>query len=336
MTIPRKLQINLNDTVYYHCFARCVRKSYLFGYDSTTQRNFDHRRAWVIKQLESLCSVFAIKVCAYAIMSNHYHLVLCVEPEVVNEWSDEDVLLRVRHIHTLRMHGTFASPNKNQSTQIVTPEEMEEHRKKLIDISTFMGALNEFLARKSNVEDECKGRFWESRFKSMALLDDAALLNCMAYVDLNPFKASMAVSLEEADFTSIQERIRSFTPSQKIEVSNDNPGLKHHLGIFASTNNTKAHIPCSWEDYHQLVTWTQQRLQGEKSTALTIEMQMILNTLGIKPDVWLSHTKQLEKNYSWAAGSFEKLKRMLENKKLQWVRGMRKIIQLVEKPPNLT
>jgi REP element-mobilizing transposase RayT len=327
MTIARKLQINLNDTVHYHCISRCVRRSFLFGYDSLTQRNFDHRRAWVITQLQSLCSVFAIKVCAYAVMSNHYHLVLCVEPDAIRNLSDEEVLMRIKHIHTLRMHGTFASIDKNKLNKIVTPDEMESYRKMLIDISTFMGALNEYLARKANKEDDCKGRFWESRFKSMSLLDDAALLTCMAYVDLNPFKSGMAVSLEEADFTSIQERIRNSQSIKTIKKDKSaiNPGLKHHLGLFASPNVANPHIPCSWENYYQLVEWTQQQLQDKKSGSISIELQIMLDKLGVKPDVWLSQAKQLEKNYSWMVGSFEKLKHVLENKKLQWVRGMRKM-----------
>ena len=81
MTYARKTLVSLNDTPYYHVVARCVRRAWLWGVDEYAGRDYSHRKAWVLERLASQASIFAIDVCAYAVMSNHYHLVLHVDRE---------------------------------------------------------------------------------------------------------------------------------------------------------------------------------------------------------------------------------------------------------------
>ena len=94
------------------------------------------------------------------------------------------------------------------------------------DISWFMKVLNENIAKQANAEDDCTGHFWESRYKSQALLDEQAVLSAMAYVDLNPVRADMAPTPEQSDHTSIQLRIEHWkSKSQKLNgkasIAND-------------------------------------------------------------------------------------------------------------------
>jgi hypothetical protein len=89
-------------------------------------------------------------------------------------------------------------------------ERIAQLRKRLCSLSWFMARLNLFIARAANKEDKVKKRFWESRFKCQALLDEAAIATCMVYVDLNPIRAGLAGTPEESDYTSIQERIHAW------------------------------------------------------------------------------------------------------------------------------
>jgi REP element-mobilizing transposase RayT len=217
MTSPRSAQISLVDTPYYHCIARCVRRAFLCGKDRYTGKNFNHRRQWLVDRIALQVEVFGIGVCAYAVMGNHYHVVLRVDKPPVLVLSDVEVLKRwtrlFRGPHLVRQYLEGLSLD---SVEMQTVREIAAvWRRRLYDISWFMRCLNEYIARRANAEDQCTGRFWEGRFKSRALLDDAAVISCMAYVDLNPIRAGMARSLSGSDFTSIQQRLGKTGRSRK-------------------------------------------------------------------------------------------------------------------------
>uniref|UniRef100_UPI003D0C2F67 transposase n=1 Tax=Gynuella sp. TaxID=2969146 RepID=UPI003D0C2F67 len=195
MTKPRNEQVSLDETSFYHCMVRCVRRAYLCGVDAETGENFDHRKQWLVSRLRFLSYIYAIDICAYAIMSNHYHVVLHVDQARAQSWSDDEVVERWLQLYNgdvlinrwLAIRETM-SPAELQAGSVTS----SQWRERLCAISWFMRGVNETIARMANEEDNCKGRFWEGRFKSQALLDEGALLTCMAYVDLNPVRAGMA------------------------------------------------------------------------------------------------------------------------------------------------
>ena len=198
-----------------HTISRCVRRAWLCGLDPYSGKNFDHRREWVRDRAKSLVSFFAVEVLAYAVMSNHSHFVLWVRPSVAAGWSAEEVARRWLSLFGKRVDGPT---DKEIAQAAANPKRIALWRGRLGDVSWFMRCLNEWLARKANAEDECKGRFWEGRFRCQLLEDAGAVLACMAYVDLNPVRAKAAGSLEESRLTSIHDRIRAKRARRQLEA----------------------------------------------------------------------------------------------------------------------
>jgi REP element-mobilizing transposase RayT len=187
MTVARCRQVNVETTLYYHVIGRCVRRAFLCGVDNSSGKDYEHRRQWVIERLKLLCAVFAVDLCSYAIMSNHYHLVVRLAPGRAESWTDEDVLGRWEKLYGIATPIAIGIAETADPAQRALAEEMiGVRRERLSNLSWFMKCLNEHIARRANLEDKCTGSFWEGRFVSQALLDEKALLSCMAYVDLNP------------------------------------------------------------------------------------------------------------------------------------------------------
>ncbi|TVS07731.1 MAG: hypothetical protein EA424_29445 [Planctomycetaceae bacterium] len=204
-------QFDAGEVCVVHIVQRCVRKAYLAGRDDRTGIDYSFRREWIRRRLEALASVFGIDVLTYAIMSNHLHVILRNRPDVVATWSDEQAALRwLRVFPGRRLDEQLAEPTENDVKALAADgERMAVVRRRLSDISWFMRALSEPIARLANKQDECTGRFWEGRFKAQRIVDEAGLLACAMYVDLNPVRAALADSPDQAVHTSAYDRIQA-------------------------------------------------------------------------------------------------------------------------------
>ncbi len=251
MTTARRQLVDADSTPYYHCISRCVRRAFLCGADDISGNCYEHRRGWIEDKLFELQAIFAIDIAAYAIMSNHYHLVLHIDKQRAMNWSIDEVLDRwLQLFKGGSLIQRYRRGDKLSEAEVAMLSTVaEDYRERLMSISWWMRILNESIARKANAEDNCKGHFWESRFKSQALLDEAALLSCMAYVDLNPIRANMAKSPETSDFTSVKARIQ-----QVLQGHTNNKLLMPFIGN-EHINQGKG-IVFSLEDYLTLIDQT--------------------------------------------------------------------------------
>ncbi len=205
MPRARKNIISLEDTPYYHTTSRCVRRSFLCGDDPYSGENYDHRKQWVLDRLDLASSTFTISICSFAILSNHYHLVLKIDRKCAQQLTNRQVAKRWKQIYAWPQIVSDWYDGESQSQAVLdqTLQIIGTWRERLYELGWFMRSINESIARSANAEDKCTGHFWDGRYDSRVLLDDQALLTCMAYVDLNPIRAGIAQSLENSQFTSI-------------------------------------------------------------------------------------------------------------------------------------
>jgi REP element-mobilizing transposase RayT len=307
MARPRKTIVSLEDTPYYHCCSRVVRKAFLCGIDNSTGENFEHRRGWVEERMFQLATIFSMDICAYAVMSNHLHIVLRVDAEQARLWSDKEVLTQWhKGFKGTLLTQRFVKDETLDEFELNTVQDsVAVYRERLTDISWFMRALCEPIARMANKEDACTGRFWEGRFKSQALLDEAAVLACMAYVELNPIRAKMVSTPEQSDHTSIQLRIQA---ALKGEQPNS---LLPFIGN--ERKNQPKGIAFSLQDYLELVDDTGRIIRNDKRGSISANSAKLLTRLNIPQDNWLKLTTEFGKLFHGPVGTLQELTRYYEH-----------------------
>ena len=308
MTQPRSQLVSIDDTPFYNITSRCVRRSFLCGFDKTSGKSYEHRRDWIEQRIRLLSSIFAIETCAYSVMHNHLHLVIKLNPAEAEKWDADEVLERWSclfkgaPIVQRYLKGDPLSPAERTAVS----DCMVRYQKRLQSLSWFMKCLSEPIAKQANKEDNCTGHFWESRFKSQALLTEEAVLSAMAYVDLNPVRACMADTPEKSDYTSIKERINpSFDLREAIKqqvalesIRQFDLPLKPLLQFEGSLKHSEqTGIIFGQVDYIELVDWTGRIIRDDKRGAIDADLPPILERLNIDIDAWLLQTQYFEQHY---------------------------------------
>jgi REP element-mobilizing transposase RayT len=315
----------------------------------------------VVERLRYLAAIFAIEVCAYAVMENHYHTILRTRPDMVAMWSDRDVAIRWLTLFPRHrdMRGVPMPPREEEICALADrPERIAQLRQRLCSLSWFMGRLNEFIARAANKEDKVKGRFWEARFKCQALLDEAAIASCMVYVDLNPIRAGVAGTPEESDFTSIQARIRAWqketmttasapteaaaqdmqfssvgrrttAPENTAEISDPIPD---HVSVLAhpldgwlcpiqSESGRRGILQMTAAEYFDLVDKSGRMTRSDKRGAIDADLAPMLLRIGANPDAWLETVSRFGSKFRLAAGLVSNLRNFAAQLGRRWLQG---------------
>jgi REP element-mobilizing transposase RayT len=346
MPYPRSALVSLEATPWYHVISRCVRRAFLCGEDLATGRNFEHRRGWIVARMEQLAGVFAVDVAAYAVMSNHFHQVVRVDAERAREWSQDEVLRRWTKLYTgpelVQQYLRDGGAGLGQAQLEAVQGWAETYRARLGDLSWYMRILNESISRMANAEDGVTGRFWEGRFKSHALLDEAAVLTAMAYVDLNPIRARLATVPEDSAFTSIAERLQKAGEAEDesalsaadaaapaAEPPPTHP-LQSHLSAlpraplmpFDATGRMAAAIPFAFDDYLELVGATGRVICEDKRGYIPGETPKILERLNIDPEQFIATAARMLDLFSTAIGTPEHLTAHCVARNVAFLRGM--------------
>jgi REP element-mobilizing transposase RayT len=311
MATARAHLVNPSVALWYHCTSRCVRQAFLLNDEHGVSR-----KQWLEKRIEFLTEHLAISVASFAIMDNHFHMLVRLDPDRADQWSDEEVARRWLTLCPPRDRTKKGTPDEIMQAciaeQLKQPGWVQEIRKRLKCLSWFMRLLKEPLARMANKQDNKKGHFFEGRFKSIAVLDEESLLATSAYIDLNPVAANLAATPEESQHTSIEQRVKHVKKQHRLrdlQVPKD--------GTVADPRRTACleddHWLCPIEDrrnvdskrqamvegftlgrYLLLVDYTGRLIRHGKAS-LPAELEGIFERLGTDAETWRERIEKFQK-----------------------------------------
>lgn len=310
MPIPRMHIVDSENAGTYHLISRCVRRARLAGRDPVTGLDYSHRRTWLEKRIRYLAEHFSIAVYAYSIMENHLHLVVRTDPAATLQWDAQTVLRRWCAVKRRK----FESPRDFEAwLSVAACDEalVAKLRSRLGSLSWFMSVLKEPIARLANAEDGCTGHFWEARFHCKALLDEAAVLSGMAYVDLNPLRAGIVNVPEAATHVSIAER-------WKNRVGNEGPAP----ALLPIAGHGPERM-ISVDEYFQLVDAVGRTHRSEGAATIKRSAPPVLQRLGLSQAAWAAQVSCTESRFWRVIGNAESFARKTVSLGRLWLKGKR-------------
>ena len=309
MTSPRRNLFEPGQAGAYHCVSRCVRRARLCGIDGYTGKSFEHRKPIVEERIQQLGEIFAVGIHTYAVMSNHVHVVLSIAARSSYDWSDEEVARRWLLLYPPKPTD-FAARLSELCKDL---QRLKVLRDRLADLSWFMKSLSEPTARMANAEDNCKGRFWEGRFKCQVLLSENAMLAACAYVDLNPIRAKIATSVTTSTHTGVVKRAKALAQNASLAEQALTPLAGMISANFPRISNA---------EYIALVDWTGRQLHPGKRGKIAMDEPPALRKLGLDAAHWTMKVKGIGSGYWRAVGTAEQLMQKAKLMGQKWLCGV--------------
>ena len=288
----------------YHVWSRTVRRSFLTGLDPQTRRDMSHRKELLRLRIEVLASVFAIDVCDHTVLDNHLHLILRNRPDIVAGWSDDEVARGWRRLNHSSVSLREEPKQAWVDALVADKEKLAAARRALSSISEFMKQLKCAAAVVFNAEDGCTGSFWQSRFGCSRLVDDAALLVCSLYVNLNPIRAGIATAIEEAEYTSAYARLEDAQSRDKQRPNSGYLAAVHVDGDGYDGMQTKrrasnkGYLGVSSAEYVELLEAIARRERVERDGGELREYPSVLQRLGIGRAAWENAVRLTSRRFS--------------------------------------
>ncbi len=279
MTQPRRQLVDPTQAQFFHLINRCVRRSWLCGFDQYSGGTFEHRKVWLKARILELGDIFATGIYAFAVMSNHVHVVLHMHPGSANAWSSEEVARRWVRLYPASSPELCA---QKIAAIVENPELICTYRIRLADVSWQMKCLSEPIARRANAEDKVTGRFWEGRFKSQLLLSERSILAAMTYVDLNPVRADIATGVSTSDNTSVKIRYDQIRKNEAV--------ASQVLAPLAGVKSANM-PPMTEAEYIDLVDFTGREWHPGKRGVIKADEPPALRKLGLDKDHWTMKVK---------------------------------------------
>jgi hypothetical protein len=272
------------------------------------------RKAWIERRLQELDAIFAVSVGGFSVMDNHLLLLVRLDTADAAAWSEEDVVRRWFRLYPPR--GSDRKPLATTQVDDLVVRRLKDEkwvanaRERLSSLGWFMKCLKEPLSRMVNKAEKCTGSFFEGRYKSIAILDEDALLSVCAYIDLNPVAAGIAVVPEQSEHTSVKSRVEHVAEQQRtddlrevmsgsVAASRAARGLEDSLWLVPIEDRRRVDSPregmlegFTLANYLVLVEYTG-RMFREGKAQISSELAGLFERLGSSADCWQARMDKL-------------------------------------------